>query len=87
MKGTSFAHDLKNLKVQFGLQGYTLGTLRNNQHKESAVAEPRFPQGEGPNSPGEGCQHIILPNFPKNCMQVKEFGPGEGEGSVQNFTM
>ena len=22
------------------------------------------------------CQHTILPNFPKNCMKLKEFGPG-----------
>ena len=22
-----------------------------------------------------GCQHNILPNFPKNCMKLKEFGP------------
>ena len=29
-----------------------------------AVADPGFPQGEGANSP----------NFPKNCMKLKEFG-------------
>ena len=23
-----------------------------------------------------GCQHTILPNFPKNCMKLKEFGAG-----------
>ena len=34
-----------------------------------------FPR-EGANSPG-GCQHMILPNFPENCMKSKEFGhPG-----------
>ena len=25
-----------------------------------------------------GRQHTILPNFPKNCMTLKEFGPPEG---------
>ena len=38
------------------------------------VADPGFPRGGGAN-PG-GRQHTILPNFPKNCMQLKEFGPG-----------
>ena len=34
-----------------------------------------FPKG-GTNSPG-GRQHTILPNFPENCMNQKEFGrPG-----------
>ena len=28
-----------------------------------------------------GCQHKILPNFPKNCMKLKEFGPS-GKGRV-----
>ena len=39
-----------------------------------AVADPEFPQGGGANSPRErGSQHMILPNFPKNCMKLKEF--------------
>ena len=42
-----------------------------------AVADPGFPRGGGANSPG-GCQHTILPNFPKNCMKLKEFGPPGG---------
>ena len=33
-----------------------------------------FPE-EGCQLPG-GCQHTILPKFPKNCMKLKEFGPG-----------
>ena len=27
---------------------------------------------------GGGRQHTILPNFPKNCMKLKEFGPPGG---------
>ena len=27
---------------------------------------------------GGGCQHKVLPNCPKNCMIMKEFGPGGG---------
>ena len=26
---------------------------------------------------GRRRQHTILPNFPKNCMKLKEFGPGD----------
>ena len=42
-----------------------------------AVADPGFPQGGDANSPG-GRQHTNLPNFPKNCMKLKEFGPPGG---------
>ena len=45
----------------------------------------RISPRRGANSPG-GCQHTILPNFPKNCMKLKEFGP-PGGAHVQNFTM
>ena len=31
-------------------------------------------------APTLGGQHTILPNFPHNCMKLKEFGPGEGGG-------
>ena len=40
------------------------------------VADPGFSWGGGINPRGH--QHIILPNFPKNCMKLKEFGPPEG---------
>ena len=42
--------------------------------RQKPVADPGFPQGGGANSRG-GHQHKILPNFPKNCMKLKEFGP------------
>ena len=42
-----------------------------------AVADPGFPRGGSANSPG-GHQRTILPNFPKNCMKLKEFGPRGG---------
>ena len=43
------------------------------------VADPGFPLGGGTSPRGGGAQHTILPNFPKNCMKLKEFGPcGEG---------
>ena len=41
------------------------------------MADPGFPRGEGANPP-VGCQDTILPNFPKNCMKLKEFGPEGG---------
>ena len=45
-----------------------------------AVADPGFPRGGGINPPW-CCQHTILPNFPKNCMKLKEFGPRGGHAS------
>ena len=45
----------------------------------SPVADPGFPRGGGANAlGGGGSQHTILPNFPKNCMKLKEFGPPGG---------
>ena len=38
-----------------------------------------FPE-EGAPTPQGGRQHTILPNFPKNCMKLKEFGPPGGGG-------
>ena len=50
------------------------------------VADPGFPRGGGANSPGGGRQHMILPNFPKNCMKLKEFEPpGWGGGARPKF--
>ena len=46
-----------------------------------AVVDPGFPRGGGANSWG-GRQHTILPNFPKNCMKLKEFGPPGGRMSL-----
>ena len=43
-----------------------------------SVADPGFPRGGDANSPGGGRQHMILPNVPKNCMKLKEFGPRGG---------
>ena len=48
------------------------------------VVDPGFPRGGGANSP-VGRQHTILPNFPKNYMKLKEFGP-QG-GARPKFTM
>ena len=31
--------------------------------------------------PEVGRQHTILPNFPKNCMTLKKFGPGRARGT------
>ena len=52
----------------------------------TTVADLGFPRGGGVNSPGGGGrQHTILPNFPKNCMKLKEFGPPGGRGSRPKF--
>ena len=36
-------------------------------------------------SGGGGCQHAILPHFPKNCMKWKEFGPQGGARVQKKF--
>ena len=41
------------------------------------AADPGFPRGGLPTLP-RGRQHTILPNFPKNCMKLKKFGPVGG---------
>ena len=41
----------------------------------------RISPRRGAPTPG-GRQHTILPNFPKNCMKVKEFGPPRGDTRV-----
>ena len=38
------------------------------------MTDPGFPQGGGVNPPRGGREHAILPNSPKNCMKLKEFG-------------
>ena len=41
------------------------------------MADPGFSRGgaASPRRGGGGFQHMILQNFPKNCMKLKEFGP------------
>ena len=51
-----------------------------------SVADPGFPRGGGVNSPG-GRQHTILPNFSKNCMKLKEFGPPGGGGRASKILL
>ena len=38
------------------------------------VTDPGFPQGGAWTLQGGGHEHAILPNSPKNCMKLKEFG-------------
>ena len=76
---------LENLRIysrmEMHKQPQTLGSLRVICHvkiycincHQLTGADPGFPVGGGANCPG-GRQHTILPNFPKNCMKLKEFG-------------
>ena len=52
----------------------------------SAVADPGFPRGWGRQSSRGGHQHTILPNFPQNCMKLKEFG-SPGGARVPRFPL
>ena len=38
-----------------------------------AGADPGFPVGGGADPPVGGDQHMILPNFVKNCMKLRKF--------------
>ena len=40
-----------------------------------------FPE-EGAPTPRGGRQHTFLPNFPKNCIKLKEFGPPGGASKI-----
>ena len=42
------------------------------------------PRLGAPTPPG-GRQHTILPKIPKNCMKLKEFGPGGGGAARPKF--
>ena len=53
--------------------------------KPSPVADPGFPRGGGANSLGGANIRFCQPNFPKNCMKLKEFGPSEGGGTRPKF--
>ena len=59
----------------------------NAQCKDFAEADPGFPIGGGANPPG-GRQHMILPNFAKNCMKLRKIwavrGARAGAASPQN---
>ena len=48
-----------------------------------------FPEVGAPTLAGGGRQHIILPIFPKNCMELKEFGGDARDNEVyyQNIPM
>ena len=41
-----------------------------------AVADPGFPRGGGANSQGGGANLLFGQKISKNCMKMKEFGPG-----------
>ena len=63
-----------------GLQKSKL--LRVFRNTVSAVADPVFPRrGGGANPQGGGANLLFCPNFPENCMKMKEFGPRGGGGA------
>ena len=62
---------------------------QNRVYQLRPVADPGIPRGGVANSwGGGGRQHTILPNFPKNCMKLKEFGPlrhATADGGVPTY--
>ena len=52
------------------------GTLPTFYHTRHSGGSRIFPRWGGQPSGGGGGQHTILPNFPQNCMKLKEFVPG-----------
>ena len=61
--------------------------VRLNVTQSSLLLKPKqwriqdFPE-EGAPTPQGVRQHTILPNFPKNCMKLKEFGSQGGRASL-----
>ena len=51
--------------------------LQSNHVTQKRSGGSTISPRRGRQLPG-GRQHKILPNFPKNCMKLKEFGPREG---------
>ena len=51
--------------------------MSNIYEKSMSSGGSRISPRRGRQLPG-GRQHTILPNFPKNCMKLKEFGPPGG---------
>ena len=49
-------------------------------HKQWRIQD--FSEVGAPTPPGEGRQHTILRNFPKNCTKLKEFGLPGGRPSL-----
>ena len=67
-----------SLTFPFGL---TFVAFNFDCHLKSSLisGESRISPRRGSQLPGgRGHQHMILPNFPQNCMELKEFGPGGG---------
>ena len=55
-----------------------LCTVQTTQGQVTIVFQWRISSRRGRQLPGGGRQHTNLPNFPKNCMKLKEFGPPGG---------
>ena len=51
---------------------FTLNYFLKPQRLEPSGADPGFPIG-GDAKPSVGRQHMILPNFVKNCMKLRKF--------------
>ena len=66
-------HELKRWKTKLSLFVVLTCVLLT-----PSVVDPGFPRDGGANAPGVwGCQHMILPKFPENCIKLKVFGyPG-----------
>ena len=47
------------------------------------MTDPGLPRGGGANPRGGARQHMILPNFLKKCMKLKEFEPRGGARDMQ----
>ena len=68
----------ESISDRFRRPGMFRGRESSPAHASSAVADP----GEGgANSKGECEKLLFCKLFPKNCMKLKEFGPG-GDASM-----
>ena len=72
----------KNKKTRFQDIAQYIAIYLQTRHR--VVADPEFPRGEA--STLQGRQHMILPNFPRNHMKLKEYGP-RGGGRVSKILL
>ena len=48
----------------------------------TSVVDPGFPRGGGANPQSGGANLLFGQNSPKNCIKMKDFGPGQGHASL-----
>ena len=70
---------MKDINCKFTLQSIPSAFDQSVMTDQERIQDS--PVGGGAKPMGRGCQHTNLPDFPKNCMKLKKFWSGGGEGA------